>query len=167
MPKQLRCPFCGAAETLNYHSRLLGNDPASAQGGQVQRGQRVWCSNRGQRGGCGRSFSVFPADVLPGHTVRAPALWSLLERLLEGSSIKAAFESLGLAFALERFYHLVQRLRGQLARLRSVLSPEQKPPANSQADPLLQSVEHLRDLFGSNACPVADFQVHFQRPLLQ
>jgi hypothetical protein len=88
----------------------------------VQRGQRVWCSDRGQRGGCGRSFSVFPAEVLPGGTVRAPALWAFLERLLAGCSIKAAFESLGLAFALETFCHLLQRLRGQLARLRSVLS---------------------------------------------
>jgi hypothetical protein len=87
--------------------------------------------------------------------------------LLEGSSIKAAFESLGLAFALETLYHLLQRLRGQLARLRSVLSLEQQPPVSLQADPLLQSVEHLRDLFGPSACPVADFQFHFQRPLLE
>lgn len=167
LPKQLRCPFCGAAETLNYHSKLFGNDPESTQGGQAQRGQRVWCSNRGQRGGCGRSFSVFLADVLPGHTVRGAALWSLLARLLEGSSIKAAFEALGLPFALETLYHLLQRLRGHLAQLRSALCREQKPTASSQTDPLLQSIQHLRCLFAGSGCPVAEFQFHFRRPLLE
>lgn len=63
--KQLCCSFCGAAETLNRHSKLYGNDPQSTEGGQIQRGQRVWCCDRGQRGGCGRTFAIFLADVLP------------------------------------------------------------------------------------------------------
>ena len=63
--KQLCCPSCGAAETLNCNSRLYGNDPDGSEDGRIQRGQRVWCSNRGQRRGCGRSFSIFLAGVLP------------------------------------------------------------------------------------------------------
>src|SRR5437870_2192854 len=94
--KQLCCPKCGAAETLNCHSKLYGNDSESTEGGRIERGQRVWCCPRGQRGGCGKSFSIFLADVLPRHTVRAPALWSLLKRRLKGGSIKAAVEALRL-----------------------------------------------------------------------
>ena len=30
--KQLRCPECGAAETLNCHSKLYGNDPSASDG---------------------------------------------------------------------------------------------------------------------------------------
>jgi hypothetical protein len=38
--KQLRCPKCGAAETLNCHSKLYGNDPSASDGkAQGQRGQ--------------------------------------------------------------------------------------------------------------------------------
>ena len=114
MLKQLRCPACGAAETLNRHSKLYGND-LSAANGQAQRGQRVWCSSRGQRGGCGRSFSIFLADVLPRHTVRSTTLWSLLERWLEGGSVKAAAEALALPVGLETLYHLLQRMRPRLA----------------------------------------------------
>ena len=67
--KQLRCPGCGAAETLNRHSKLYGNDPHASDGqAQGQRGQRVWCSNRGQRGGCGRTVSLFLAVMLPRHS---------------------------------------------------------------------------------------------------
>lgn len=113
--KQLHCPFCGAAETLNRHSKLYGNDPDSTQGGQVQRGQRVWCCSRGQRGGCGRTFSIFLANVLPRHTVRASMLWRLLEQGLGGGSIKSAGEALGLPLALDSIYHLLHRLRERLA----------------------------------------------------
>lgn len=165
--KQLCCPFCGAAETLNCHSKLYGNDPDSTEGVQIQRGQRVWCCSRGQRGGCGRSFPMFLAEVLPRHTVRASTLWSLLERLLEGGSIRAAGQGLGLPFGLESLYHLLQRMRQRLAGVRAALCREQPPAESSQTDPLLQSAEHLRSLFPKSACPPRDFQLHFQRPLLE
>jgi hypothetical protein len=54
-----------------------------------------------------------------------------------------------------------------LAGVRSVLCRQQQPAASSQTDPLLQTVEHLRSLFPQEVCPVADFQRHFQRPLLE
>lgn len=145
----------------------MGNDPDGGSDARVQRGQRVWCSNRGRRGGCGRSFPVFLAEVLPRHTVRAPALWALLERLVQGGSIKAAVEALGPHFALESFYHLWQRLPGCLPAARAALCRERKAPASSQTHPLLQTVEHLREVFGQSDCPLSEFQLHFQRPLLE
>ena len=167
MLKQFCCPGCGAAETLNWHSTLYGNDPAVADG-QVVRGQRVYCSDRGQRGGCGRTFSIWVAERLPRHTFTAPSLWQLLGGLLEGNSVKAAFEEASsLPFALETCYHVLQRLREGLSRIRSLLSGEQKSPSSAQIDPLLQTVEHLRLLFPKSTCPLVDFQIHFQRPLLE
>jgi hypothetical protein len=165
--KQFCFPGCGAAETLNWHSHLYGNDPAAADG-QVLRGQRVFCSDRGQRGGCGRTFSIWLADRLPRHTFTGPSLWALLSGLLKGKSIRAAFELIGSPpFALETRYHLLHRLREELSSLRCLLSGEKKAPASTQSDPLLQTVEHLRLLFPKSPCPVADFQIHFQRPLLE
>lgn len=105
--------------------------------------------------------------MLPRHTVTGPGLWRLLVRLLGGGSIKAAVEALALPFALETLYHLLHRLRQRLAEVRSVLCREQKPPASSQTDPLFQTAEHLRCLFPKSLCPAADFQLYFQRPLLE
>jgi hypothetical protein len=105
--------------------------------------------------------------VLPRHTVSGPQLWPLLERLLAGGSIKGAVEALRLPFALESLYHLLHRLKGRLPQMRSLLCREQKAPASSQTDPLLQTVEHLRKVFPRGACPASDFQLHFQRPLLE
>jgi len=130
------------------------------------RGQRVFCSNRGRRGGCGRTFSFFLAEILPRHTFTASWLWQWLIQWLAGASLKAAVEKLRLPFALESVYRLRRKLRQQLDRVRSLLCREQKPPPSAQSDPLLQTAEHLRAVFAHSDCPTAAFQLHFQRPLL-
>jgi hypothetical protein len=163
--KQQRCPHCGCAETLNRHSKLYGNDPV-AVAGRCLRGQRVWCANRGRRGGCGRSFCIFIADVLPRHTVRAGLLWHWLMKLLGGLPMKAAAEKLHLPFALETLYRLRRKLCRRLGELRTRLCREQDPPRSAQADPLLQTLEHLQAVFACHECPPALFQLHFQQPLL-
>lgn len=163
--KELACPLCGAAQSLNRHSKLYGNDPAEV-GEQSARGQRVYCSNRGQRGGCGRTFSLFLAHVLPRHTVRASPLWSLLQELLGGASIQAAVQKLRLPLALETFYHLLSRLRHRLDEVRRWLCRRQAAPPSAQSQPLLQTVEHLQKVFPEALCPLSEFQAVFQQALL-
>jgi hypothetical protein len=150
---------------LNRHSFLYGND-LDQYGQRTKRGQRVFCSDRGQRGGCGKTFSIFLAEVLPRHSCTAVMLGQLLVKLLAGLSIKSAVESLGLPLALESIYHLLSRLRRRLDAVRCSLCGCQAPAASSQKDPLLQTVEHLQKVFTGSVCPVSEFQVVFQQPLL-
>jgi hypothetical protein len=163
--KQSSCPHCGCAGTLNRHSHSLGNDPTVADG-QTVRGQRVFCSNRGQRDGCGRTFMLCLAEVLPRHTLTASLVWPWLVKLLAGLSLKAAVEKLRSPFALETIYRLRRKLRQRLDSLRMRLYREQKPPVSGQADPLLQTVEHLQVAFPRSECPPVDFQLRFQHPFL-
>ncbi len=150
---------------MNRHSFLYGNDLDKA-GQQAKRGQRVFCSDRGPRDGCGKTFSIFLAEVLPRHSCTAVLLGKLLVKWLAGCSIKSAVESLGLPLALESIYHLLGRLRRRLDGLRPCLCARQEPPASSQKDPLLQTVEHLQRVFSGALCPVSEFQVVFQQPWL-
>ena len=143
----------------------MGNDPVQASG-ESFRGQRVFCSNRGQRGGCGRTFSLVLADVLPRHTMTASLLWPWLLKVLAGFSCKAAADQLRLPFALETVYRLRRGLRQGLAAVRTRLCREQLPPVSTHVDPLRQTVEHLQAVFPGSPCPSADFQLHFQRPFL-
>jgi hypothetical protein len=163
--KHSACPFCDKTGTLNRHSRIQGNDTRLANG-TVDRGQRVFCSNRGHRGGCGRTFPVFFARVLPRHTFTASLLWKALRGWLRGSSIKASWEAAGVPLALDTFYHLLQRLRRRLNELRTALHTLGAPPGSKASDPLRQTLEHLRGLFASGACPPERFQLRLQRPLL-
>jgi hypothetical protein len=159
------CPHCQRTGTLNRHSLLSGNDPDSADG-RRQRGQRAYCSRRGQRGGCGRSFSFFFADVLPRHTVSATWLWRLLIGMLGGVSLKRAAESAAWPMALETAYALVRRVRGRLEVWRTRLCGRQAPPPSAQTDPALQTVEHLQGVFATEACALVEFQHQFQSPLM-
>ena len=159
------CPHCQRVGFLNRHSRLRGNDPDTSNQ-HCLRGQRVFCCNRGQRGGCGRTFSFFLPEVLPRHTLTASLLWQLLIRLLAGVSVKAAVESMRESFALETFYRLRRKLHLRLDSLRTLLCREQAPPKSAQVDPLLQTAEHLQAVFRANRCPPASFQLHFQQPFL-
>lgn len=164
--KQQRCPSCERIGTLNRHSRCYGNDPCAAQG-QVHRGQRAYCSKRGQRGGCGKTFSMLLPWVLPRHTYAATRLWNVLERLGTGApSIKSVWESLRPPLTLVTLYHVLQRLRGRLAAVRSALCRLTSPPPCDLAAPLLQTVQHLRHAFLSSECPVCAFQVNFQQSLM-
>jgi hypothetical protein len=144
---------------LNRHSKLLGNDPQEADG-QVERGQRVFCSNRGQRGGCGRTSSIFLADVLPRHTMSAPWLWKFLLALLAGDSVKRAAQNI--PFALETLYGLRRKMRRVLDGIRARLFREAPPPASGQEDALLQTVEHLKEVFAGSDCALKQYQLGFQ-----
>jgi len=122
--------------------------------------------DRGQRGGCGRTFSVFLADVLPRFTVSALFLWELLFLLLDGRSVQAAAHSLRLPVADPTVYHTLARLRLRLDTVRTRLSQITAPAPSSQCDPLLQTVEHFREAFPKVGCPLQEFQTRFQFPLM-
>jgi hypothetical protein len=144
---------------------LRGNDPAVANG-QIVRGQRAFCSDRGQRGGCGKTFPLFLAAILPRHTFNAPLLWALLRKSLGGATIKAAAEILTLPFSLEAVYGLVRRCRLRLDAGRSCLLRQHPAPVSGQTDPFLQTLEHLQQTFPRDACALAAYQRHFQQAWL-
>lgn len=134
--------------------------------GQIARGQRVFCSDRGQRGGCGKTFPLFLAGVLPRHTFNATLLWALLLKLLGGATIKSAAEILALPFSLEAVYGIVRRCRHRLDVVRRLLLREHTAPASGQTDPFCQTLEHLRQIFPQATDGLAAYQRHFQRPFL-
>jgi hypothetical protein len=131
---------------------------------ESRRGQRAFCSDRGQRGGCGKTFAIFFSTVLPRHSLNTVLLWKLLLELLKGSSLKAAWESLRTAFSLAGAYRLVRALKRRLDGVRPRLCRKASPAASRQSDPLLQTVEHLAQVFPQNALDA--FQRHFQHPFL-
>jgi hypothetical protein len=163
--KHTLCPFCRRTGNLNRHSRIKGNDPERVEG-SVLRGQRAYCSDRGSRNGCGRTFPLFLAHVLPRHTFTARLLWKALADWLKGASIKASWEAAGQPLTLDTFYHLLQRLRRKLHSLRSVLHRQRAPPEICTADPLRQTFEHVRHLFATDTCPLEAFQLQLQRSLV-
>ncbi len=150
--------------TLNRHSKLRGNnleDPAE----ETFRGQRVFCSNRGRRPGCGRTIPLFLSSVIPRHTLTAPLLWLVLLRLLAGASLQSAAQALPMP--AESLRGACRRLRRLLDAVRTALCRVTKPPGNSSHSlPLLQTIEHLQAVFAQSDCPLQEYQLRFQKPLM-
>lgn len=145
---------------------MRGNDPAAAAG-RITRGQRAFCSDRGRRGGCGKTFPLFLAGILPRHTFNAALLWALFGKLLGGTaSIKTAAETLSLPFSLEAVYGIIRRSRRRLDAVRSILWREQPAPVSGRTDPFLQTLEHLGETFAMHPCAIAGYQRYFQRGFL-
>ncbi len=163
--KSRACPHCGRIGTLNRHSRLTGNDTARPAACRL-RGQRVYCSARGARGGCGRTFSIYLADVLPRHSVTGALFSALLVAVLAGASLHSAAQAALAPFATPTAYRLASRLRHQAARVRALLSGASPPPSCAHRDPLHQTLAHLRAVFADAADLVAAFQLRFQVPLI-
>ena len=133
----------------------------------------MYCSKRARKSGCGRTFSIYLCTILPRHGVDAPTLSRLLSGLLGSLPLKRAAESLRAPFALETFYSLRHRLRLRMDALRALLLRATGPPPPCDcAEPLLQTLAHLRAAFraavpgGEPSGLCAWFQMRFQRSFL-
>jgi hypothetical protein len=134
----------------------------------VARGRRVFCSNRGQRPGCGRTFSVLLSTVLSGFVVRTVTLYSFATAVLSGLTRRAAWlrEARG-ALSLSSGYRLWRRLCAAQSTLRGRLCREAPLPDSPARQPLAQLIVHLRLVVGqSEADPFAALQNKLQQGLL-
>lgn len=152
--RQWRCPHCARAGTLNAHGFLRGGGDAGAWGKSAVRGRRFFCSNRGQRPGCGRTFSVFLAQVIAGASVRTAALWRFCRGRLSGQSVLAAWEQARGGASLEAAYRWWRRWRRAEPALRTQFYRGREPPGGLAAA--------ITVVYGS-VDPLAGFQAREQR----
>jgi hypothetical protein len=151
--KEWTCPHCRRAGTLNAHGALRGL-AENAPGKEARRGRRFFCSDRGRRPGCGRTFSVRLAQVFAGASVRTGAWWRFCRGRLEGLGVLAAWEAARGGFSLESAYRWWRGWGRAEPVLRARWWRGREPPDHLG--------EELVRRYGS-VDPVADFQVKEQR----
>jgi len=160
------CPHCRQTGAVIGHGFLRGYAEGSSE--VETRGRRVFCSDRGQRPGCGRTFSVLLSTVLGGFVLRTLTLFCFATAVLAGLTRRAAWlrEARG-ALSLSSGYRLWRRLCAAQSTLRARLCREAPPPDSPAREPLAQLVRHLRLVVGeSEADPFAAFQNVVQQGLL-
>ncbi len=163
--KLSQCPACGRVGFLICHGFLKGYSTVGQD--RIVRGRRFFCSNRFRKGGCGKTFSVFLADMLLGFIVTTGILWNFLLGIEADRSPKAAWESAAGNFSIESGYRLLRRLRESQSHLRTFLLKERPPPECDSDNSLVQLIAHFKTVFPLDACPFTQFQIHFQEALLR
>ena len=163
--KERPCPACLAVGFLICHGHLwgyVGDGPL-----RKIRGYRFFCNNRGRRGGCGRTYSIHLARVLPRRQTPAPLLSRFFSLMLSCLSRRRAWFDLGTGVRLSTFYRLWEALCRSAMEIRRRLTQLVAPPApDLYTDDLHWTIAHLERAFDGQDCPVSAYQRHFQRPLL-
>jgi hypothetical protein len=162
--KQMPCPRCQRTGLLVGHGLLMGY--AERGNHREVRGRRLMCRARSRRPGCGRTFSVLLATVIPRFSVRTPTIWSFLEGVVAGMSRKSAWARLQAqgapALSLRSGYRLWGRLLAAQSRVRTGLCRLAPPPTTADPRPIAQMAAHLRSALASPGCLLASFQLMSQ-----
>jgi hypothetical protein len=160
--KQTSCPHCKAVGTLIRHGYLRSFDETSPQ--KTRHAQRVFCSNRNARPGCGRTFSVWLADKVRRLSLSAGALWRFLQLAVAGSLLAAGHAVCG-RLSDRTWQRIWKRFDRAQSHIRTALHgrcpPPDTPPqpiGKPKRQPAAQVLAHLQAAFPDAPCPIAAFQ---------
>jgi len=160
--KQTPCPHCKVVGMLIRHGFLYGFDASARQ--RTVRAQRVFCSNRNRRRGCGRTFSIWFADKIRRLSLTTGILWRFLQRAV-ANNIAAAIRAVDCRLSDRTWQRIWKRFDLGQSKIRTALCgrcppPELPPrlPANPKRQPAAQVLAHLEAAFPDAHCPIAAFQ---------
>jgi hypothetical protein len=160
------CPHCKHTGALNRHGFLKGYDEQNFKQKTI-RARRVFCSNRGTAGGCGRTFSVWIADHVKRLFLDAQSLYRFLELAATSGNKSHAFRNLGSSMSHSATYRIWKRFLNAQSAIRTALTAFCPPPkqttlsaGNSTARSSARAtLEHLKEAFKqSRLNPIAAYQ---------
>ena len=162
--KERQCPHCLQYGFLICHGCLRGY---SLEPALTLRGYRFFCSNRWRKQGCGRTFAVLLAHVLPRRHTPAPRLFSFLVLMLSCASVRQAWTRLEASPSLPTLRRLWRAFACGAMEIRRRLTQLAAPPGSeAMADNSRWTIAHLQCAFAGAACPVSSYQHRFQRPIV-
>ena len=162
--KATACPHCKVIGLLVLHGFLRGYDESSPRDKTV-RARRIFCSNRNNRQGCGRTFSVWIADKIRRLSLSAGGLWTFLQSVV-AEGISAAIRHVNCHLADRQMQRIWRRFVLGQSAIRSALWPVCRPPElppQSSQSPVAEVLSHLQAAFPNADCPIADFQHAMRR----
>ncbi len=165
--KLRRCPHCGELGAMNAHGFLRGYSLCGQP--DVIRGRRFYCSNRGNRPGCGRTVSVLLHVLLARFLVTTTLLAKLVHGVLAGDSVRSTWLAVcDGKFSERNGYRMWHRIVQAQPRLRSLLFGRGPPKESTEKHPLAQMVSHMQDVLSTQTESnlFARFQSVFQQGVL-
>ncbi|TWT55999.1 hypothetical protein [Allorhodopirellula solitaria] len=169
--KCLPCPHCKHTGALNRHGFLKGYDELNFKQKAI-RAIRVFCSDRANAGGCGRTFSVWIADKVKRLFLDTDSLWQFLEQAATTGSKSQAFRDLQSSLSDSAPYRIWKRFLQAQAAIRTALTAIGPPPKHVHQDGVPSpaqsaaqgTIAHLKAAFqDSSSNPIAAFQNATQR----
>ena len=158
------CPYCKAISTLNLHGFLRGKNDKNDQK-SITRARRVFCSNRGNAAGCGRTFAIYFSSTIPDLAISTSTAWDMLYSSLKGISIFQYYQSLNwIRISLCTCYRFLTRFKRCLFAIRTNLVTN-CARINLNLGPDKETIRHLcacMNMPYPEYDHIAEYQVKFQ-----
>jgi hypothetical protein len=159
--KLMACPFCAMIGALILNGILPGYAEQSSQ--RMKRGRRILCNHRRRKAGCGKSFSMFRADVIPRIRTLADSLMEFLTHAISGQGFASAARAACLSCHYSTAQRYLRRFRACIPQLRTRLLSLIAVPDSTSNDHCLQTMQHLHAAFADAPCAVSAYQATFQQ----
>lgn len=164
--KGYRCPHCKRAGALNRHGSLKGYDEDHFKQKTI-RALRIFCSNRGNALGCGKTFSVWIANKVKRLFLDTNSLWRFLQQAAQNGNRSEAFAQLDCSLSHSATYRIWKRFLNAQSAIRTALAticpPPSHPIEHRWQSPVQATIAHLKQAFEqSTLSPIAAYQVATQ-----
>ncbi len=129
--------------------------------------KRIFCSNRHQHKGCGRTIQLYVDSVIPALHYSGTAIIAFLMAFIQGMTITQAYQSATRAASSRNAFRWLHKTMFRLSKFRSLLPV--LPQAQRYPDSIRRSLLHstfnaLSERWGTSLCSA--YQSEFQRPFL-
>lgn len=154
--KLTACSHCQVVGTLIWHGYVRGYDDRTPPRKTV-RARRVFCNDRNNRPGCGKTFSIWLADKIRRLSLSTAALGAFLQCAVAGS-ILATIRAADSQRSERTGWRVWRRFRLAQSTIRTALAGRCPPPElPAERKPAAQVLAHLRAAF-PDTDPIAAFQ---------
>jgi hypothetical protein len=90
---QVQCPHCSKTRQLISHGRVYRHDRQGPSVRSVVVGKRVFCSNRYQHTGCGRTLQIYVVQVIPRLRYGTSEVFRFVSALLSECDVNEAYSA--------------------------------------------------------------------------
>jgi hypothetical protein len=122
----------------------------------------VFCSNRKQATGCGRTFNVWWAGKVQRLFLTANSLWGFLKNVVTSGNKLQSFRDLHSGLSDSAPYRIWKRFLQAQTAIRTALARVCDPPECTAEHPAAQTLAHLEAAFPDHPSPISAFQTKLQ-----
>lgn len=165
--ERLQCPHCSKSDQLVSHGVIYKQRSMNER---EPVGKRVFCSNRYQHSGCGRTVQLYRTQVIPSLQYGTAQVFLFLSSLLMNLTLEDAYETATGQTEPRNAWRWLQKLMHKLTDFRFFLKDHLKLEnaciqLNNRRLTLLLST--LKALFSELLhCPCAHYQLHSQHAFI-
>lgn len=164
--EQLPCPHCAKCHQLVSHGVIYKQRSMNKR---EPVGKRVFCSNRYQHQGCGRTVQLYVATVTPKRQYAVAAVLAFVSALLREASVSAAYQTATGQANTRQAWRWLNNLMHRLTDFRTHIHRHVEPAAtafDSRCRRLRLLLPTLQRLFAQlPANPGTHYQLHHQQAL--